>query len=641
MQEATFTPSSVLSPPAYAIRWRWLILAALLLAILAEINGNLLGLGWLSATSPHLQFLMLCAAIVCLIITFPNTSLVKGTVTKLRPQSLVLSPVFWITLLALLIRLWHNSDAIRVLVDEMNFLSGMTNFWKPDPIGILTPMDNISPFTWLFPYWQANFVALFGRNLGALRAVSAVVGALNIPALYLLAATLFNRRVALVAAFLLAVFPPHIHFSRIALLSITDPLLGTLVLAFLARGLQGGRPRDFALAGIFLGLTQYFFEGGRLLYIPLAAVWIIACWLLTPMDVSVGTRRALSLRGIGYTILCTALLAAPVYYTLLAIQKPLTGRMDASGLGTNFAEQIAAAPLEGGLNYLVNHLSPAIRIYALLPDQTRYYGGDTALLLPFVVPFFLLGLLTMLRHMRSPGHLLLLLWLLAVSFGNSLLKVSAASTRYVVVFPGLALITALGLCAFVDWLWKQFLSYHPSNLTPEMGTESSNTGNWRLATGNLLITRHSLLVTILVVLAFYQLVYYFGPHLGSFDANFRETRPNHDIEDAVYRSLDFPAGTQVHIIGRGRFDVGYGTKFAAFFRDDLPTDGYISADLNAETLAVLPRGVDQVFFFESLDVETLTLLQSTFKSALEGPFFSPYNVAPERQFVMFIVRRSP
>lgn len=46
-------------------------------------------------------------------------------------------------------------------------------------------------------------------------------------------------------------------------------------------------------------------------------------------------------------------------------------------------------------------------------------------------------------------------------------------------------------------------------------------------------------------------------------------------------------------------------------------------------------------FFETEAIDTLILLQATFKSALEGSFFSPYNVAPERQYVLFYVRRLP
>ena len=125
--------------------------------------------------------------------------------------------------------------------------------------------------------------------------------------------------------------------------------------------------------------------------------------------------------------------------------------MDASGLSGSFWSDLLASPWEGGLRYLVNHLSPAIRIYALQPEQSIYYGGDTALLLPALVPFFVIGLMVIFRRIRSPGSLLLW-WLLAVSAGNSLLIISAATTRYVVIFPALALITALGLVEFLQWL---------------------------------------------------------------------------------------------------------------------------------------------------------------------------------------------
>jgi hypothetical protein len=612
-------------------RWLWIVLASILLAILAEISGGLFKLEWLSNLSPHLQVLLLITAIVCLILAFHDKnppSLRSGE--GVRGWGLLIT----IFLFALAIRLWHNGDAIRVLVDEMNFVSGMTNFWKPQPLGILTPMDNISPFTWLFAYGQANTVWLFGRSMSAIRAFSALVGALNIPALYLLAAALFNRKIALTAAFLLAVFPPHIHFSRIALLSITDPLFGTLTLAFLARGMKHQRPLDFALAGISLGLTQYFFEGGRLLFIPLAAAWLIACTLFRPRQNSTSqhsepSTQHFSLRSIFYFALCTILIAAPVYYTILATGKPLVGRMNASGLGGGFWEQILASPIQGSLDYLTQHLAPALGIYIVLPDQSPYYGGDTALLLFPLVPFFLIGLWVALRRWRSPGHMLILLWLLTTSLGNTLLQVSAATTRYVVVFPAIALTTALGLIAALDWIAHRITNKPISDAsTPHFSLFS-------------LITRHSLLITALALAALIQLAYYFGPHLSSFDARFRETRPTHDIEDVVYRALDFPPHTHVYIISPGTFDLSYGPKFAAFFRDDLPTVSSLSRDLTAEWLSSLPRNVDQAFFIEAADTQTLLLLQAAFNSALEGPFFSPYNVSLERQFVLFYVRRLP
>ena len=113
---------------------------------------------------------------------------------------------------------------------------------------------------------QAWGVGLLGRNLEGLRILSVIVGTLGIPALYFLAKELFDRKTALLAALMPGRFPPHIQFSRIALNNIVDPLFGTLALAFLVRGLKYNRPLDYALSGAALGLTQYFYEGGRLLF---------------------------------------------------------------------------------------------------------------------------------------------------------------------------------------------------------------------------------------------------------------------------------------------------------------------------------------------------------------------------------------
>jgi hypothetical protein len=80
--------------------------------------------------------------------------------------------------------------------------------------------------------------------------------------------------------------------------NIADPLFGTLAFAFIGRGLLHGRRTDFAIGGAMLGLTHYFYEGGRLLYMPLALAWIAACLLFTVRDKisspDVGTRHAVS-----------------------------------------------------------------------------------------------------------------------------------------------------------------------------------------------------------------------------------------------------------------------------------------------------------------------------------------------------------
>jgi 4-amino-4-deoxy-L-arabinose transferase-like glycosyltransferase len=75
-------------------------------------------------------------------------------------------------------------------------------------------------------------------------------------------------------------FPPHIQFSRIALLHIADPLFGVLALWFLIRAIRSNRRLDWVLMGVSLGMTQYFFEAGRLFTGALILAWaaLVLVW---------------------------------------------------------------------------------------------------------------------------------------------------------------------------------------------------------------------------------------------------------------------------------------------------------------------------------------------------------------------------
>jgi len=89
-------------------------------------------------------------------------------------------------------------------------------------------------------FWQAGWFKLLGDNLIGLRLPWAVVGTFTVLGTYLLVRRQFDRRQALLTAFLLATYHFHIHYSRLGSNQVADPLFVVWVLYFMVVGWQGG-----------------------------------------------------------------------------------------------------------------------------------------------------------------------------------------------------------------------------------------------------------------------------------------------------------------------------------------------------------------------------------------------------------------
>ncbi len=602
------------SEPAARSRTPQIALGLGLAALLAlvEINGNFAGLAALQNVSLRAQFGLLVAAVA--LITWglgaePGAR-VKAPVSRRAALALGLEvgALATITLLALFLRVWHLGDAVHKFVDEIHFSTAVAGLLPgTNEIDLLAPFAGITAFPWLYPFWQSEVVFVGGRTLESLRLVSAVLGALNIPALYLLARTLFDRTTALMAALLLASFPPHLHFSRIALNNIADPLFGTLALAFLARGLKTGRRMDYAVAGAALGLTQYFYEGGRLLFPPLAAAWVLLLAImprLTRRGRGDAIERRLNRRGLMTAALAAVLVGAPIYTTLLANDLPLMPRMGTVAVGGTYWQRVMT---EGTPQTLEQHILRPFLVYVHMPETALFYGGDQPLVLEYLVPFLLLGVFGLLWRWRTPGNLILL-WVLLTSMGNMLMTESAVFARYVVVFPALALLLALGVRYLLALLWP---------------------GRAALA----------LLLALTAFMALRQGVYYFDRHLEFYNW---QIRPTYDSEDAMFRSAGFPAGTQVHVISQGSYGAQYLSGVLGYLAENpgLSVDVVLPEDFNRAYLDGLPPEADHAFYLEPYDVRAIGLLQQQYGDLLD-PRFSPYNVPPERQLVLFYIPGTP
>lgn len=138
----------------------------------------------------------------------------------------------------------------------------------------------------LFFYLAGGLMRLTGPSVFTLRLTAALLGVLTVAATYWLGrALLADRRVAVLAAALLALSFWHLVFSRLGFRAISQPLLQALAIASLFRGLQRPQWRWFVLAGLFIGLTGYTYLAARLFPVPL---------LLALLPVVVAGRQRLS-----------------------------------------------------------------------------------------------------------------------------------------------------------------------------------------------------------------------------------------------------------------------------------------------------------------------------------------------------------
>lgn len=128
----------------------------------------------------------------------------------------------------------------------------------------------------LFFYLSAALMRLVGESVFTLRLTAAYLGLLTVATTYWLGRMLLaDRRVALLAAGLLAVSFWHVLLSRLGFRAISQPLLQAVTIGALFAGLRQGKQRRswlwLLLAGLTLGLTAYTYLAAR--FFPIALLF--------------------------------------------------------------------------------------------------------------------------------------------------------------------------------------------------------------------------------------------------------------------------------------------------------------------------------------------------------------------------------
>jgi 4-amino-4-deoxy-L-arabinose transferase-like glycosyltransferase len=177
------------------------------------------------------------------------------------------------------------------------------------------------------------------------RVTVALLGAAAVWLLYLFGTRLFDRRIGLLAAALEAVAFLPVFYGHFALNDAATLLPLTLSLFGSAGVMRYGRIRDYALAGVGLGLACASKYTAGIVIVPLVAA-VAAHYLVSPPD---GGRRVLvGLATAGCCAFAAFLLANP--YALLDFQRFHSELVHQSSLSGE-AQGKLGAPRQGGLLY--------------------------------------------------------------------------------------------------------------------------------------------------------------------------------------------------------------------------------------------------------------------------------------------------
>lgn len=359
-------------------------------------------------------------------------------------------PLIFIVLLALVLRFVSlNAFPPSLNWDEVSHGYNAFSILKTgaDEWGVRYPLIFRAYGDYKLPvyiYVSAIFEAVLGINSWALRLPSALSGVLLVIGTYLLSGKLFDKKVGLLSALLVAVEPWSFFLSRGAFEANMGVTLSVFGIYFFLKGTE--RPKFMFLSAILLGLSLWTYNSFRV-FIPLVFVALIVIYrklspafliifllFVIPMFVQVANPSGQA-RLTKVTILDDGAVAQ------------IIERRNTTALPPQIARLVYNRP-----NYFIyTFVKNWVKSYS--PDFLFIHGGsqyqfnipNRGVLYIINLPFILIGLLYIARGIKNKGNLMLLVWLILAPAAGSATRESPHTLRLVTMLPLPMIITSVGL----------------------------------------------------------------------------------------------------------------------------------------------------------------------------------------------------
>lgn len=285
----------------------------------------------------------------------------------------------------------------------------------------------------VYVYAVAGVVSLFGDMTFAMRLTTAMFSMLFLAVAYITARRLSNRTVALMALGWLAVGFWPLMTARAGERNIMLALFTTLTLYLFYRALFGGQhTREFALAGLSLGVTLWTYQTSRVIPLVLLSFAIY---------LALFQRKMLRVRWKG-VLLCfvlAGLIASPLFVYLATHPGIEVG---------DFKTQSLRALQQGDWRPIISASLGTLGMFTVRGEAYWLHNIPGRPILDVISSALLyVGLAVTIWRRRRPEHALILLWL-AIGLAPAMITDPPSHHRAASVMAAIYLLPALG----ADWL---------------------------------------------------------------------------------------------------------------------------------------------------------------------------------------------
>ena len=370
-----------------------------------------------------------------------------------------------IIVIAVFLRLWHlgsvpispDWDEVSLGYNAYSILeTGRDEYGNFMPI-MLKSFGDYKPA--LYAYVAIPSVKLFGLNIFALRLPSAVFGVFSVLLTFLLVKELFkNDKLALVSAFMMAISPWSIQFSRAAFEANLGLLLNLLAAIFFIKGLKKSYLLIFS--SLFSALSIYSYQSEKI-FAPLFMLVLITIY-----------RKELFTLARKYILLFFSvgiLIALPIIFATITNPQSLNRARSASFISdNNLFHNTTRIEIDQGSNDYIGLVLDNRRVVYMKQilgsylshfdpnwlfingDLPRHHAPSMGLLYLWEFPFLLTGIYFLIfdNRVRGKTKLLIFSWFLLAPIPASITNDVPHAVRTLNFLPTFQIFVAVGLVYF-------------------------------------------------------------------------------------------------------------------------------------------------------------------------------------------------